>query len=82
MTPRPNWQVGERARLRERKGEGGVPRSRAGRLVTIRAIGGTAAAPFTVLVDDGDPANPDMKTNGHPFSDWVSVDALVPVETE
>jgi hypothetical protein len=54
------------------------PPMRIGSVVTVRAIGGVADAPFAILVDDGDPANADMLTNGHTFSEWLHRDCFEP----
>lgn len=67
-------KVGDRVRfVRDLDGKCG-PRLRIGTLVTVRAL--SDAGGFAVKVDDGDPENFDMNTNGQTFSEWLHVDCF------
>lgn len=56
-----------------------VKKSEAGRLMTVRGIGPDAYSDFAIRVDDGDPTNPDMDTNGFSLSLWLPRRAVEPV---
>ena len=57
--------IGDRVMLVRTKGE--VSKAHAGRVVTVRRDGRGGL----LCVDDGDPANPDLVTNGFRLAMWI-----------
>lgn len=73
-------KVGDIVRLVQCRGH--VPVADAGKLVTVRAIsseyfGCTTKKVCMVRVDNGDPANDDLHTNGMTYAAWLPMKTLV-----
>lgn len=75
----PTYTIGEIVRLVQARGH--VTKAQAGRLVTVRALG-TRDPDCAVRVDDGDPSNPDLLTNGFRSSMWLPLAAIEPLAAE
>lgn len=52
----------------------------AGKVVTVRAVKHTAAR-REIRVDDGDPANPDLFSNGYGWSAWLAGETVAKLPT-
>lgn len=72
------FKFGDLVRLVQLRGI--VRKADANRLMTVRRVHAPGRHQF--LVDDGDPSDPDMRTNGFNLALWVPEVALKPLRRE
>jgi hypothetical protein len=68
------YEEGEMVRLLQTRGY--VKKSEAGRLMTVRGVSSRGPGGPHVRVDDGDPKDPNLETNGFTISMWVPMGAV------
>lgn len=81
MTTDTTFEIGQLVRITRATPSGLVSKKYIGRLMTVRALD-TTDRNFGVRVDDGDPKNDDLTTNGFDLAVWAPVDCLTAVGGE
>lgn len=72
-------KIGQLVRLSKATPSNFVNKKDVGRLVTVRAFDPKSHRGLDVRVDDGDPTNDDLATNGFDIAVWVPLDCIAAV---